>query len=87
MPSAALVPPSPHRPTTPPHQPHPHDTQRIFDQVKQGQIAAMVPVLEARELHKQKLQGVATIATGREGDYVKGKGEAGGHTGFADKDQ
>ena len=25
-------------------------------------------------------------STGREGDYVAGKGETGGHTGFADKD-
>mmetsp|Transcript_51126 Transcript_51126/g.143291 ORF Transcript_51126/g.143291 Transcript_51126/m.143291 type:complete len:109 (+) Transcript_51126:179-505(+) len=61
--------------------------QRIFDQVKQGQIAAMAPVYAARELHKKKLDEVASIATGREGDYVKGKGEAGGHTGFAAKDQ
>ena len=47
----------------------------------------MAPVLEARELHKKKLQGVAIISTGREGDYVAGKGNTGGHTGFADKDQ
>mmetsp|Transcript_23093 Transcript_23093/g.41306 ORF Transcript_23093/g.41306 Transcript_23093/m.41306 type:complete len:111 (+) Transcript_23093:50-382(+) len=60
--------------------------QRIFDQIKQGQLAAMAPVYDARELHKKKLEAVATIATGREGDYVHGKGEAGGHTGFAEKD-
>ena len=36
--------------------------------------------------HEKKLADVATIATGREGDYVAGKGEVGGHTGFADKD-
>ena len=68
------------------HHAHRH-RQRIFDQVKQGQIAAMAPVYAARDAHKKKLDEVASIATGREGDYVKGKGEAGGHTGFAAKDQ
>lgn len=38
---------------------------------------------EAREAHKMKLNEVAVIATGRDGDYVAGKGEAGGHTGFS----
>ena len=41
---------------------------------------------EARVAHQKKLAEVAVISTGREGDYVAGKGETGGHTGFADKD-
>ena len=41
---------------------------------------------EARVAHQKKLAEVAVISTGREGDYVQGKGETGGHSGFADKD-